>query len=58
MHMALPKVMQYQHCLMRHNGMRTRWDATWGDGPAESVAEQLAKMRDHWRKKVDEEEKA
>jgi hypothetical protein len=41
--MPLARLAQYQHCLLRRNGMRTHWSAT-GEGGT-SLREQLEVLR-------------
>ena len=47
LHMPLAKVTQYQHCVMRHNGIRTRWGSTVTDS-IETLSEQMQRMRRQW----------
>ena len=49
--MPLARLAQYQHCLLRRNGVRTHWSQTGTEGM--SLGEQLAALRLHWRESVD-----
>jgi hypothetical protein len=44
--MPLARLAQYQHCLMRRNGVRTNWSCAVA-GQA-SLREQLTMLRGHW----------
>jgi hypothetical protein len=49
--MPLARLAQYQHCLLRRNGVRTNWSRM---GACESsLADQLALLRLQWRESVD-----
>jgi hypothetical protein len=42
--MPLSRLAQYQHCLLRRNGVRTNWSGTGGT----SLREQLEVLRGKW----------
>lgn len=44
--MPLGRLAQYQHCLFRRNGIRTRWSNATPDGT--SVKSQLQALREQW----------
>ena len=44
--MPLARLAQYQHCLLRRNGLRTHWSAK-GEGGT-SLREQLESLRMRW----------
>jgi hypothetical protein len=44
--MPLARLAQYQHCLLRRNGVRTTWNSPC---PESSVAEQIALLRLSWQ---------
>jgi hypothetical protein len=44
--MPLARLFQYQHCLLRRNGVRTAWSCA-GTGET-SLREQLEVLRDRW----------
>ena len=44
--MPLARLAQYQHCLLRRNGMRTGWSQTKTGMP--SLREQLEALREGW----------
>ena len=47
LHMPLARLFQYQHCLLRRNGVRVHWSCT---GEARiSLREQLESLRANWR---------
>ena len=46
LHMPLARLFQYQHCLLRRNGVRTHWSST-GEGQI-SLREQLEALRHRW----------
>ena len=46
--MPLGRLAQYQHCLLRRNGVRTRWGGT-GAGDF-NLREQLAALRSRWNR--------
>jgi len=46
LHMPLARLAQYQHCLLRRNGVRTNWSAT-GEG-GKCLREQLDALRTQW----------
>ncbi len=49
--MPLARLAQYQHCLLRRNGVRTTWSAT---GPAHgSLRAQLEALRVNWNQAGD-----
>jgi hypothetical protein len=48
--MPLARLAQYQHCLLRRNGVRTNWGTTF---PACEIAEQMAQLRFQWRTPID-----
>ena len=43
--MPLARLAQYQHCLLRRNGMRTHWSTRTGQG---SLREELDGLRRQW----------
>jgi hypothetical protein len=49
--MPLAKLAQYQHCLLRRNGVRTRWSSS--NDETASIGDQLAALRLQWRESVD-----
>jgi len=51
--MSLARLAQYQHCLLRRNGVRTHWSAT-GEG-ATSLRGQLQALRLQWNRAGDSE---
>jgi len=46
LHMPLARLAQYQHCLLRRNGVRTIWSRS--DGAELTLREQLEVLRDRW----------
>jgi len=54
--MPLARLAQYQHCLLRRNGVRTRWSATGEVGT--SLREQLEALRLKWNPAGDSEDPA
>ncbi|MCF7674600.1 MAG: hypothetical protein K9N23_12975 [Akkermansiaceae bacterium] len=44
--MPLARLFQYQHCLLRRNGVRAHWSGT-GEGPI-SLREQMEALRVQW----------
>ena len=44
--MPLARLFQYQHCLLRRNGVRANWSST-GEGQT-SLREQLEALRARW----------
>jgi len=44
--MPLARLAQYQHCLLRRNGVRTHWSAS-GEGVT-NLREQLQALRKQW----------
>jgi hypothetical protein len=48
--MPLARLAQYQHCLLRRNGVRTNWGTTV---PACGIAEQMELLRIQWRTSID-----
>ena len=44
--MPLARLFQYQHCLLRRNGVRANWSST-GDGQV-SLREQMEVLRARW----------
>jgi len=44
--MPLARLFQYQHCLLRRNGVRANWSST-GEGPT-SLRDQLEALRAQW----------
>jgi hypothetical protein len=44
--MPLARLFQYQHCLLRRNGVGTNWRSTL---PVCEIAEQMAQLRLQWR---------
>jgi hypothetical protein len=46
--MPLARLAQYQHCLLRRNGVRTHWSATGGGGT--SLRDQLEALRLQWNR--------
>jgi hypothetical protein len=55
LHMPLARLAQYQHCLLRRNGVRTHWGSSGSGG---DLAEQIAKLRVQWRESVDADDEA
>jgi hypothetical protein len=50
--MPLARLFQYQHCLLRRNGVRAHWSGT---GEAQtSLREQLEALRAQWGERRDE----
>jgi len=45
--LPLARLAQYQHCLLRRNGVRTFWNAALGD--AIDLRERLAGFRGQWQ---------
>ena len=45
--MPLARLAQYQHCLLRRNGVRTSWSAATGE--ASDLRERMARFRELWR---------
>ena len=45
--MPLARLAQYQHCLLRRNGVRTKWGAATGE--ASDLRERMAGFREQWR---------
>ena len=43
--MPLARLAQYQHCLLRRNGVRTGWG---GMSPANAITTQMAQLRRQW----------
>jgi hypothetical protein len=52
MFMPLARLSQYQHCLFRRNGIRTRW-ANSIQGESLSLKDRLADLRLKWKESVD-----
>ena len=52
MFMPLARLAQYQHCLMRRNGTRTRWSSHVQSGPEISLKDRLAILRTQWQQKT------
>jgi hypothetical protein len=48
MFMPLARLAQYQHCLLRRNGVRTHWSATGKDQG--SLRGQLEALRVRWNR--------
>jgi hypothetical protein len=48
LHMSLARLAQYQHCLLRRNGVRTHWSATIEGGT--SLRDQLEALRLKWNR--------
>ena len=46
LHMPLARLAQFQHCLMRRNGVRTAWSRS--DGAGLSLREQMQELRGRW----------
>ena len=46
LHMPLARLAQYQHCLLRRNGMRTTWSRA--DGAGLTLRAQLEALRGKW----------
>lgn len=55
LHMPLARLAQYQHCLLRRNGVRTHWGSSGSGG---DLGEQIAKLRLQWRESVDADDEA
>ena len=51
MFMPLARLAQYQHCLLRRNGVRTHWNGSASSGG--SLRDQIAQLRLQWRAAVD-----
>ena len=49
--MPLARLAQYQHCLLRRNGVRTNWGHSNTDGL--DIGNQLALLRAQWSDSVD-----
>ncbi len=49
--MPLARLAQYQHCLLRRNGVAAHWSNT--GGVSASVMDELRALREHWRGQVD-----
>lgn len=49
--MPLARLAQYQHCLLRRNGVRTHWSST-GAGQT-TLRGQLESLRIQWNRAVD-----
>jgi hypothetical protein len=45
--MPLARLAQYQHCLLRRNGVRTGWSATQQEGSAKLALVQLKQKNWH-----------
>jgi hypothetical protein len=50
--MPLARLAQYQHCLLRRNGTRTRWSRHVQDGPEISLKDRLALLKTQWNPKA------
>ena len=50
--MPLARLAQYQHCLLRRNGVRTNWSNAGSIGIG--AAEQIARLRIQWNSKFKE----
>ena len=54
MFMPMARIIQYQHCMLRRNGTRTRWsafsDGGDGGGSVTSIGDRIAEIRDQWMK--------
>ena len=46
LHMPLARLAQYQHCLLRRNGVRTAWSGSESAGL--SLREQMEALRGRW----------
>jgi hypothetical protein len=46
--MPLARLFQYQHCLLRRNGVRSRWSSSGGGET--SLREQLESLRVQWNR--------
>jgi len=55
MFMPLARLAQYQHCLLRRNGVRTNRSSTGSGG---DLAQQIAMLRLQWRESVDADDEA
>ena len=44
--MPLARLAQYQHCLLRRNGVRTDWSR--GEAGASTLREQMEALRERW----------
>ncbi len=56
MFMAMAKLAQFQHCIMRRNGARTVWSNDVDepdDGGSRDLGERLAMLREQWLGTVD-----
>jgi hypothetical protein len=53
MFMPLARLAQYQHCLLRRNGISTRWSNHVQGGPEISLKDRLAILRTQWNPKDD-----
>jgi hypothetical protein len=48
--MPLARLFQYQHCLLRRNGVRAHWSsAITGAQQRQGISEELARLRNQWR---------
>jgi len=56
LHMPLARLTQYQHCLLRRNGVRTHWRST-GAGQS-TLREQLEALRLKWNRGNDSNNQA
>jgi len=52
--MPLARLVQYQHCLLRRNSIRTRWSTENPDST--NLREQILALRLQWRGAVDAED--
>ncbi len=46
--MPLARLAQYQHCLLRRNGVRTSWSASEAGGS--SLRDHLETLREQWQR--------
>jgi hypothetical protein len=51
--MPLARLAQYQHCLLRRNGVRTHWSST-GTGQG-TIRDQLEALRLQWEQSTNQE---
>jgi len=56
MSMPMARLAQYQHCLLRRNGVRTGWSATKDGGT--SLRDQLTVLRARWNRWDDSDNQA
>lgn len=51
--MPLSRLAQYQHCVLRRNGVRAHWSNDSGGIDGEAIATTLEKYRLQWQAQVD-----